>query len=34
MEFDTADLAQMQSEGTLLAVIEHEIGHVLGIGTL
>lgn len=34
MEFDTADLAAMQANGTLLAVIMHEMGHVLGIGTL
>jgi hypothetical protein len=34
MEFDSADLASMQSDGTLLGVIEHEMGHVLGIGTL
>ena len=34
MEFDTADLASMQANGTLLGVIEHEMGHVLGIGTL
>jgi hypothetical protein len=34
MEFDTADLASMEANGTLLSVITHEIGHVLGIGTL
>jgi hypothetical protein len=34
MEFDTADLSAMQSNGTLLGVIMHEMGHVLGIGTL
>jgi hypothetical protein len=34
MEFDTADLASMQANGTLLGVIEHEMGHVLGIGTV
>jgi hypothetical protein len=34
MEFDTADLASMLSNGTLLGVIEHEMGHVLGIGTI
>jgi Leishmanolysin/Bacterial pre-peptidase C-terminal domain len=34
MEFDTADLASMQSNGTLLGVIEHEMGHVLGFGTI
>lgn len=34
MQFDTADIAQMQASGTLLGVIMHEMGHVLGIGTL
>ncbi|MGX6600755.1 leishmanolysin-related zinc metalloendopeptidase [Micromonosporaceae bacterium Da 78-11] len=34
MAFDTADLAQMESAGTLLDVITHEMGHVLGIGSL
>lgn len=34
MEFDSADLAAMERDGSLLSVIEHEIGHVLGIGTL
>ena len=34
MSFDTADLAQMQSSGTLLDVITHEMGHVIGIGTI
>lgn len=34
MSFDTADLAKMQAEGTLGDVITHEMGHVLGIGTL
>lgn len=34
MEFDSADLASMQSNGTLLAVILHEMGHVLGVGTI
>jgi hypothetical protein len=34
MEFDSADLAQMEEEGTLEAVILHEMGHVLGIGTI
>jgi hypothetical protein len=34
MSFDTADLAKMQSDGTLNDVITHEMGHVLGIGTL
>lgn len=34
MEFDSADLAAMEADGSLLNVIVHEIGHVLGIGTL
>lgn len=34
MSFDTADLAQMQTDGTLGDVIAHEMGHVLGIGTV
>jgi hypothetical protein len=34
MAFDTADLAQMETEGTLLDVITHEMGHVLGIGSM
>lgn len=34
MEFDTADLASMESNGSLFGVILHEMGHVLGIGTL
>lgn len=34
MTFDTDDLAKMQSEGTLNDVITHEMGHVLGIGTI
>jgi len=34
MQFDTADLAQMQANGTLGDVITHEMGHVLGIGTI
>lgn len=34
MEFDTADLADLESAGTLGDVIEHEMGHVIGIGTL
>lgn len=33
MAFDSADLAVLQREGTLEAVILHEMGHVLGIGT-
>jgi hypothetical protein len=34
MSFDTADLAAMQADGTLRDVITHEMGHVLGIGTI
>lgn len=34
MRFDTSDLPSLQSSGTLGAVILHEMGHVLGIGTL
>jgi hypothetical protein len=34
MVFDTADLAQMEQKGTLVDVITHEMGHVLGIGTI
>lgn len=34
MSFDTADLAAMQANGTLLDVITHEMGHVIGIGTI
>ena len=34
MAFDTADLASMEQGGTLGDVITHEMGHVLGIGTI
>lgn len=34
MEFDTADLAAMETGGTFQGVIMHEMGHVLGLGTL
>jgi hypothetical protein len=34
MEFDTADLARMEANGTLGDVITHEMGHVLGGGTI
>jgi hypothetical protein len=34
MQFDTADVASMESGGQLQSVIMHEMGHVLGIGTL
>lgn len=33
MRFDTDDLAALESDGTLNAVILHEMGHVLGLGT-
>jgi hypothetical protein len=33
MRFDTADLASLEARGQLEAVILHEMGHVLGIGT-
>ena len=34
MEFDTADISNMVSDGTWENVILHEMAHVLGIGTL
>jgi hypothetical protein len=34
MSFDSADLANMEADGTLNDVITHEMGHVLGIGTV
>jgi hypothetical protein len=34
MEFDTADLARMEADGSLQAVIVHEMAHVLGFGTI
>jgi len=34
MSFDTADLARMEADGTLHDVITHEMGHVLGVGTI
>ncbi|HWP16365.1 MAG TPA: leishmanolysin-related zinc metalloendopeptidase [Xanthobacteraceae bacterium] len=34
MQFDTADLANMEANGTLNDVITHEMGHVIGIGTI
>jgi hypothetical protein len=34
MSFDTADLEKMEQSGTLNDVIAHEMGHVLGIGTV
>lgn len=33
MEFDTADLARMELDGSLENVIFHEMGHVIGMGT-
>lgn len=34
MEFDVADLANLESGGQLGSVILHEMGHVLGIGSI
>jgi hypothetical protein len=34
MEFDRADLARMEADDSLESVIIHEMGHVLGIGTI
>lgn len=34
MAFDTADLDQMEQRGTLGDVITHEMGHVIGVGTI
>ena len=34
MSFDTADLQAMQQDGTLKDVITHEMGHVIGVGTI
>lgn len=34
MEFDIADLAALEDAGQLLPVIMHEMGHVLGFGTI
>jgi hypothetical protein len=34
MEFDTGDLDQLEDNGGLMDVILHEMGHVIGIGTL
>jgi hypothetical protein len=34
MRFDVADIAALESSGRLESVILHEMGHVLGIGTL
>jgi hypothetical protein len=34
MSFDSADLAQMESDGSLVSVVIHEMAHVLGFGTI
>lgn len=34
MQFDKADLKDMEDDGSLVNVIVHEMGHVIGIGTL
>lgn len=34
MRFDSADLARLEAENSLIDVIIHEMGHVLGFGTL
>ncbi|MFQ5530936.1 MAG: pre-peptidase C-terminal domain-containing protein, partial [Gemmatimonadota bacterium] len=34
MQFDEADLANLEAQGRLGSVILHEMGHVLGIGTV
>ncbi|HMA45439.1 MAG TPA: leishmanolysin-related zinc metalloendopeptidase [Gemmatimonadales bacterium] len=34
MEFDTADVASLEGSGLFGLVIEHEMGHVLGFGTI
>lgn len=34
IQLDTADVATMLSDGSLLGVIEHEIAHVLGFGVI
>ena len=34
MEFDIADLDRLEDDGSLIDVILHEMGHVLGIGSL
>lgn len=34
MELDSADLAELERAGTLRDVITHEMGHVLGFGTI
>ncbi len=34
MQFDSADLAELEASGQLTDVILHEMGHVLGLGTI
>jgi hypothetical protein len=34
MQFDSADVATLESDGQLGLVIEHEMGHVLGVGSI
>jgi hypothetical protein len=34
MRFDSADITAMVNNGTFLSVVMHEMGHVLGLGTL
>ncbi len=34
MRFDIADIRQLEREGTFQSVILHEMGHVIGLGTL
>ncbi len=34
MRFDSADVADLEADGQLEAVILHEMGHVLGFGTV
>jgi hypothetical protein len=34
MTFDSADIAWLESSGNLFNTVVHEMGHVLGIGTL
>ncbi len=34
MRFDIADVSQLEADGTFGSVILHEMGHVIGIGTL
>jgi hypothetical protein len=34
MEFDSADMAWMEASGTLYYTVLHEMGHVLGFGTI